>query len=203
MYELVGGYDEETTIEFYQWTNTDRANLVTFKETVPQYISMIIEQLEKLSTHSYIAKSRSSYLKQLKDNLQESQVIILGDFAENYSFVVQDEVQGFHWNNLQCTLHPAVVYYKNEGELKSRSYCMISDDNRHDGGMVYQVQVEIMKDLKKRLPHVTFATYFSDGCAGQHKNCKNLINLCYHKCDFDVDAKCLFFFCHKPWQTAL
>ena len=32
-----------------------------------------------------------------------------------------------------------------------------------------------------------------DGCAGQYKNCKNLINLFYHKCDFDVDAKCVFF----------
>ena len=36
-------------------------------------------------------------------------LIIMGDFAENYKFMVQDEVQGFHWNNLQCTLHPVVI----------------------------------------------------------------------------------------------
>ena len=35
-----------------------------------------------------------------KENLEENEIIILGGFAENYSFVVQDEVQGFHWNNL-------------------------------------------------------------------------------------------------------
>lgn len=32
--------------------------------------------------------------------------------------------------------------------------------------------------------------YFSDGCAGQYKNCKNFINLCFHK--KDIDIKCLW-----------
>ena len=34
------------------------------------------------------------------ESLEENEIIILGGFAKNYSFVVQDEVQGFHWNNL-------------------------------------------------------------------------------------------------------
>ena len=66
--------------------------------------------MEKLTAHSFIGKCQSNYLRELKGNLEENEVIILGDFAENYSFVVQDEVQGFHWNNLRCTLHPVVVY---------------------------------------------------------------------------------------------
>ena len=44
-----------------------------------------------------------------KDNLDGCSAIVLVDFAENYSFVVQDEVQGFQWNNLQATLHPIVT----------------------------------------------------------------------------------------------
>ena len=36
-------------------------------------------------------------------------------------------------------------------------------------------------------------TYFSDGCAAQYKNCKNLINLCYHKEDFGIPAEWHFF----------
>ena len=50
----------------------------------------------------------------------------LGDFTENYRFVIQDEVQGFHWNNFQCTLHPVVTYYQENDELKNISYCIIS-----------------------------------------------------------------------------
>ena len=83
--------------------------------------------------------------------------------AENYSFVVQDEVQGFHWSNLQCTLHLVVVYYQEMDMLESVSYCIISDDNKHDVGMVYEVQRKIIEDLKLRFTQLNYVTYFSDG----------------------------------------
>ena len=40
---------------------------------------------------------------------------VLLDFAENYSFVIEDEVQGFHWNNIQATVHPIVIYNRENG----------------------------------------------------------------------------------------
>ena len=46
-----------------------------------------------------------------KLNLQSGVFQVIADFSENYSFVLQDEAQGFHWNNSQATLHPFVVYY--------------------------------------------------------------------------------------------
>ena len=35
--------------------------------------------------------------------------------------------------------------------------------------------------------------YFSDGCAGQYKNCKNFMNLCHHSVNFgfEVEWHCL------------
>ena len=38
---------------------------------------------------------------------------------------------------------------------------MISNDNRHDVGMVYQVQMEVTNEVKKQLPYITSATHFS------------------------------------------
>ena len=35
--------------------------------------------------------------------------------------------------------------------------------------------------------------YFSDGYAGQYKNCKNFLNLCLHNSDFSVKCKWNFF----------
>jgi hypothetical protein len=96
IYELIGDYEEGDTIEFNQWVTTDRAELIFQSEKVPDYVNMVIEKLVKLTAHSYISKCQSKYLKKLKGELQPNHVIVLGDFAENYSFVVQDEVQGFH-----------------------------------------------------------------------------------------------------------
>ena len=52
------------------------------------------------------------YLKQRKEELPENCMLVLGDFAENYLFVVQDEIQSFHWSKLYCTLHPIAIYDK-------------------------------------------------------------------------------------------
>ena len=59
--------------------------------------------------------------KKIKPEIDSSTVLFLGDFTENYQFVIQDEVQGFHWNNSQSTLHPVVTYYQENDELQNIS----------------------------------------------------------------------------------
>lgn len=147
-----------------------------------------------MATHHYISQAQTSYVSQLKGNLESNQCIILGDFAENYSFIIQDAVQGQHWDNSQATLHPFVVYYcDNDNDLKSISVCVISDCMTHATSTVHAFQKAILDHLKKELPAVTKVVYFSDGCAGQYKNYKNFVNLTHHMADFGYDAEWHFF----------
>ena len=189
--EVIGEYDDDETISFSQWTTTDGSTMIQQQEKIPEYIILIVSQLHRLTSHSYIAKCQTRHLQQRKEYI-DSTVLALGDFAENYKFVVQDEVQSFHWNNLQRTLHPVVVYYKTNNELKHLSFCIISDDMTHDVAMVYEVQNCIINYLKHQLIDLKCVEYFSDVCAGQYKNRKNFYNLCHHKADFNIEAKWAF-----------
>ena len=73
------------------------------------------------------SKNQKNYLKNLKENLKPNEAIIILDFAENCSFVVQDAVQGYHWNNSQATLHPFAVYYRgDEGQLCKTNFWIVS-----------------------------------------------------------------------------
>ena len=54
------------------------------------------------------------------------------DFAGNYSFVVQDEVQSLHWNNTMATVHPFVIYFKEDDKLSNKNFVVISGCNTHD-----------------------------------------------------------------------
>ena len=108
--------------------------------------------MDKLTSHSYIAKCQGQYLKDKKESLHIGECIVLGDFAENYyKFVVQDEIQSYLWNTDRCTLHPIVIHYKKEDnvELQKKSFCFISDDMEHDIGFVYKIQ-EHMTNLINR-----------------------------------------------------
>ena len=125
-------------IFYTQWDHSDRSTLSKMVSDIPTFIEKLTNSLEDLKPHSFISKSQSKYLSQLKENLNGSSVIFLGDFSENFSFVVQDEVQSFHWNNMMCTIHAVVIYYKNGNTLSHLSYAIISEDNTHDVDFVYK-----------------------------------------------------------------
>ena len=115
---------------FYkQWISTDRTTLVNHYSTVEEFIAKVVDVYE-VCPHHFIAKAQANHLKIAKENLSENELIILLDFAENYCFVVQYAVQGFHWENSQATLHPFVAYFN--GDLKHTTICVIFDCLKHD-----------------------------------------------------------------------
>ena len=91
-------------------------------------------------------------------------------------------------------MHPIVLYYKNsENELVHKCMCIISDDLNHDTKFVHQLQQLVCNYIKENLSQIKRIEYWSDGCVGQYKNYKNLMNLCNHNVDFGYQALWSFF----------
>ena len=59
--------------------------------------------------------------------------------------------------------------------------------------MVYNIQNKIINNIKKNVSGIKNIQYFTDGCAGQYKNCKKICNLTYHSNDFELQATWNFF----------
>ena len=55
--------------------------------------------------------SQANFLRAKKESQKENEVIVLGDFAENHHFHVQDEIQSYCWIKEYCTLYPLVAYF--------------------------------------------------------------------------------------------
>jgi len=185
--------DLEDQINYKQWVHTDRTTLVSLQAPLSEFLNTVCEAFDGLRSHHFVAKSQSLYLRQLKDSLSPESVIVLLDFAENYSFLIQDAVQGHHWDNSQATLHPFAVYYRENETLKCLSFCIISDCMKHDTTTVHAFISVLLFHLKQILPVVKKVIYFSDGAASQYKNYKNFANLCEHYADFNMEAEWHFF----------
>ena len=71
-----------------------------------EFVELFCEKLEALCPHSFIATQQSRFFSECKSS---EEMTVLGDFSENYTFIVQDAAQGFHWNNAQATIYPFVV----------------------------------------------------------------------------------------------
>ena len=121
------------------------------------------------------------------------------DFAGNYQYVLQDEIQSFHWSISQCSTHPAVIYYKDVSNfLQEKSFAFISEDLKHDTAFVYEVMSKDCEYVKENYQHIAKVRYFSDGCAVQYKNYRNFLNLCHHYSDFDLET--MEFLCNQSWK---
>ena len=158
--------------------STDRSQLEDKEEFGDDFIILLSDTLYKLTEHHFIIKNQSQYLKGLKASLNPNECIIILDFAENFSFVVQE---AFHWNNAQATIHLFVVYHKsNNGDLCHRAFACISDHMTHNTVAVYAFVEKLINDyVKLYLPQIQKIHYFSDGPCAQFKNYKNFANLIF------------------------
>ncbi|KAL5510106.1 hypothetical protein EMCRGX_G005586 [Ephydatia muelleri] len=95
-------------ITYKAWVSVDRSQLETLTKCTEDFVDELLKQLSNLRVHDFIAKQQAAFLEETKPG----EAVVLGDFSENYSFVIQDAVQGFHWNNDQATIHPFIAYWR-------------------------------------------------------------------------------------------
>ena len=81
--EVLGDCDDDETIQFSQWTTTDRSTMIQQQGKVPDYINLIVSHLYRLTSLSYIAKCQAKQLQLRKEQIVSSVALVLGDFAEN------------------------------------------------------------------------------------------------------------------------
>ena len=192
--EQLSDVDSEGECHYNQCDTTDRASLTTATTTCEEYKDVLIDTIDKLTKHSLLPKCQAQYRNDKNQSLRSEEALVLGDFAENYQFFIQDEIQSYHWSKEYCMLYRIVVYFKDDtGSLRNISICFISHVNSYDTCFVHEIQKTMINYLHELLPQVKKLFYFSDGCGGQYKNYKNFMNLCLHKQDFCLDAEWIFF----------
>ena len=156
--------DTDPDFQFHcsQWQTADRASLVTVTSTCEEFKNSLISAINVITKHSFLAKCHTNFLRAKKESLKANEVIVLGDFNENYQFLVQDEIWSYNWSKEYCTLHPLVVdFIECDGNIQHNSLCCIFDETNHDTNFVDKMQT-ILTDY---LPIVNQIFYFSDDCA--------------------------------------
>lgn len=184
-------FDENqvTSVQFPTWIGTDRFTITTQVLPPDEFVDNLCTALDILKPHSYIADEQAKYFKSLKENIVEGTVIVQCDFAENYSFLVQDAAQSYHWNNDQATLLTSVYYYRSGGDIKHGSIVIISDDLKHDTATFYAFQKILLQHLQENSIITKKIVFITDGAPQHFKNRFNFINRFYFKHDFGTEAE--------------
>lgn len=171
----------------------DRYSLETLTRPTQEFIDSFCKQLRDLIPHAFIATRQASFLNDTKQALKEGEYVVLGDFAENYTFVTQNEIQSAYFNRPQCTLHPFVIYYRKGEEIDHKSLLVISESTNHDVIAVYHYQQKLLEFMRREFATLRKISFFTDGAGGQYKNFKNFYNMCDLKIKEKFDVEVHFF----------
>ena len=90
--EELSDTDPDFQFHYSQWQTTDTASLATVASTFEEYKDILISPINAITKHSFLAKCQTNFLRAKKESLKANEVTVLGYFAENYQFLVQDEI---------------------------------------------------------------------------------------------------------------
>ena len=142
--------------ELLHLTGTFRALLEEIDDLWPNFI-----------THSFYTREQRDYIALIKEKSSITTfAVVQVDFAQNFVFVTQREVQSAYYSRKQATIF---TIYIRIGE-EHRNMVIISDYLAHDTRFVYSAQKIIIQFLRKEYPNIFKINYVSDGASAHFKS---------------------------------
>lgn len=138
-------------------------------------LRLLLKEIEDLwphfITHSFYTHEQRDYVSLIrKESSLTTYIVVQIDFAQNFSFVIQREVQSAYFNRQQATIF---TVHMRIGE-EHRNLVIISDYLAHDTKFVYSAQKIIVQFVRREYPNIEKITYVSDGATAHFKSYSHL-----------------------------
>ncbi|XP_077551854.1 uncharacterized protein LOC144166071 [Haemaphysalis longicornis] len=116
--------------------------------------------------HNHIRKTQGAAIHNGKKCEQRGIGVFHFDFAENWTVLLPDHVQSYHWHKNQVSIFTCVV----TTQKNSHSFVVASDDVCHDSAHACLASEKIRQWVDDNLPPYSKVTYVSDGAASPFRN---------------------------------
>ena len=149
---------------------------ICYSGTLSHLLTCFTVSIHELSEHIFNFRWQAFQFDECKKLLKDGDVLMIMDFAQNFSHHRQDEIQSALWSRQQTTLHPVVTYYpcleESCNDLVKEEIMILSSDLKHDGFAVNKFIEKATDHLQSHNVPVSRIIMFSDNCGAQYKSCK-------------------------------
>ena len=148
---------------------------VQYRGTLAELLSLFVKSVNHMSIHLFHFRWQAFQFDECKKQLQDGDILLIMDFATNYSHHKQDEVHGAFWCRKQTTLHPIIAYYPCPckcGHLVHDEIMILSNDLKHDSFAVNTFVEKALTHLRENDVMIKRLIMWSDNCGPQYKSCK-------------------------------
>lgn len=136
---IVEAYKETSSIVFFEY----------LKSKLPQFVR-----------HNFIARWQDDHCKRSMQCMGEGMILSHIDYAENYTFEIQNQIQSMYWCSTQITILVHITYMINgNGETVKDSHFYISDDEKHDSLFVQHCLMQHWQWLQSQGMFISFISF--------------------------------------------
>lgn len=141
-----------------------------FKETAAHvFLSYMEKTVTTFITHNFKARWQDEQCQLMMKNVPEGVVVSHIDYAENYSFAIQNEVQSLYYFSTSVTILVHITMWREGDEIMKQTHFYISDDKDHDSAFVQHCLLLHWDWLVDSGFSPGEHWVFSDGCSAQFK----------------------------------
>lgn len=147
-----------------------RKDLAVERMKSSTFILLFSDHLKSFVKHNFVFRWQAQQFKDCLLKFPSDVVVSVVDFAENYSFKVQNEIQSMHWWSTQVTILVHISYIKNSvAAIEKTLHFYISDDKLHDTLFVQHCFMLHDNWMKQQGHRLRYHWVWSDGAASQFK----------------------------------
>ena len=185
---------DKSNVTYTEWKRQDENGKMRWKQvqtvfSKDRFVAMLTEDVKLFRKHVQRVKTQYGEMRRLRENLQDSHVLVWMDFAENFTCAALDEVQSAYWTSEQVTLHTTVVYFPKSHSKTHKSVVGVSDLNIHNASMVKAMICNLIPTIKAEYPALKYVHYLTDSPTSQYRNKSIFELLTRHDSLFGVGAR--------------
>ena len=163
-------------VSFYEWCRDDgkiKKALVTV--AVSDAIDRVNNQVESLKQHIYVKRQQVKCYNEIKENLEEDEILLHVDYSENYENKQQGEIQSAYFGHTTFSLFTACCYLRlpNEDDLHKDHLTITSESTDHSRIAAFTCVQKVLDHLRRKYAHLQRSLrvhIWSDGCAAQFRS---------------------------------
>lgn len=188
-----------SNVRFQEWKRQkmkdekERMRVVDIELPKTEFVEIMKQQYREFASHIDRVHKQYQAVKMMKEKLPRTHAIVQMDFAENYSCQTLEEVQSAYWNSSAVTLHPTVIYKRNNNnELEHQSVVFVSEVLNHNAAMVTVITDKVIELTRDFVDNLEAIHFWTDSPTSQYRN-KTIFNYINKLCLKNIKSSWQFF----------
>ena len=138
---------------------------------ISEFTKLIKDRTKSFIKHNFTYRWQADQYRECLKVFPVDTMVSVVDFAENYSFKEQNEIQSMHWHIDQCTILVHITYHRSSQDYSiiKKMHFYIFDDREHD--TLFVQHCFLMHNQWLKVQGLIFKQHWvwSDGAALQFK----------------------------------